>query len=121
MLVCCCKIYSELRAEREKRKINDIAIVRIEQLYPFPHEQFDAQIKRYKNLKTVCWCQEEPGNQGAYHRIMHYLRRHMHAKHEFKYALRPSSASTAAGKPALHRRQQEEIIEAALLPVENQR
>ena len=121
LLVCCGKIYYELRAEREKRKINDIAIVRIEQLYPFPHEQFDAQIKRYKNLKTVCWCQEEPGNQGAYHRIMHYLRRHMHAKHEFKYALRPSSASTAAGKPALHRRQQEEIIEAALLPVENQR
>ena len=121
LLVCCGKIYYELRAEREKRQITDIALIRIEQLYPFPHEQFAAQIKLYKNLKTVCWCQEEPGNQGAYHRIMHYLRRHMHDRHEFRYSLRPSSASTAAGKPSLHRKQQEDIIEAALQPAGNKR
>ena len=114
LVVCCGKIYYELRAERARRKMVDTAIIRIEQLYPFPHEQFAAQIKLYRNLGSVCWCQEEPGNQGAYHRILHYLRRHMRAGQEFRYALRPSSASTAVGQPALHRAQQQEIIEAAL-------
>jgi len=88
--------------------------VRIEQLYPFPHEEFQAQIDLYPNAKSVVWCQEEPGNQGAWHRIQHYLHRHMRPDQELSYAGRASSASPAVGYTQLHNEQQKALVEAAL-------
>ncbi|HEX4858127.1 MAG TPA: hypothetical protein VFV17_03840, partial [Usitatibacteraceae bacterium] len=114
VLFCSGKVYYDLVAERQKRAIDDIAICRIEQLYPFPHDEFAAEINRYANAKSVVWVQEEPGNQGAWHRIQHYLLAHMRPDQTLAYSLRPSSASPAVGYPAKHAEQQKELVEAAL-------
>ncbi|MEK7778776.1 MAG: 2-oxoglutarate dehydrogenase E1 component [Pseudomonadota bacterium] len=113
IIVCSGKIYYELIAYRKERKITNMVIIRLEQLYPFPHEEFQAEIDRYKNAKEVIWCQEEPGNQGAWHRIQHYLLRHMWPNQTLDYALRASAASPAVGYAARHKFTQNELIEAA--------
>ena len=114
LVFCSGKVYYDIVAERTKRTIEDIAIIRIEQLYPFPHEEFSAQIAMYPNAKSVVWAQEEPGNQGAWHRIQHYLQREMRADQTLTYALRPSSASPAVGYLSKHTEQQKELVNAAL-------
>ena len=114
LVFCSGKVYYDLVAERAKRAIEDIAILRIEQLYPFPHEEFREQIATYPNAKSVVWAQEEPGNQGAWHRIQHYLLREMRADQTLSYALRPSSASPAVGYLSKHSEQQKELVDAAL-------
>jgi 2-oxoglutarate dehydrogenase E1 component len=114
VVFCAGKVYYDIVAERAKRSIDEIAIVRIEQLYPFPHEEFQAQIDAYPNAKSIVWCQEEPGNQGAWHRIQHYLLRHRRADQELAYAGRASSASPAVGYLQLHNEQQKELVDAAL-------
>ncbi|SDH80524.1 2-oxoglutarate dehydrogenase E1 component [Nitrosomonas sp. Nm132] len=113
IITCSGKIYYELSAYRRKQGITDMAIIRLEQLYPFPHENFQAEIDRYPNTKEIIWCQEEPGNQGAWHRIQHYILRHKRPEQILGYALRPSSASPSVGYLALDRFQQNELIEAA--------
>jgi 2-oxoglutarate dehydrogenase E1 component len=113
IIACSGKVYYELLAARREKGINDMAIIRIEQLYPFPHEEFTTQIAAYPNAKEVVWCQEAPGNQGAWHRIQHYLLRHMRDDMRLDYALRPSSAAPAAGYLAVHLEQQKAVIEAA--------
>jgi 2-oxoglutarate dehydrogenase E1 component len=113
VIFCSGKVFYDLRAARQERGIKDMAIVRIAQLYPFPHDEFQEQIKLYSNAREVLWCQEEPGNQGAWHRIQHYLLRHMRAGQILGYALRPSSASPAVGYLSLHIEQQKEVVNAA--------
>ena len=113
IIACSGRVYYDLLAYRKAHKIKDIAIVRIEQLYPFPHNEFQAEVDRFEQAKDVLWCQEEPGNQGAWHRIQHYLSRHLGLNQTLGYALRPSSASPAAGYLAKHNFQQKELIEAA--------
>ena len=114
LVFCSGKVYYDIVAERAKREIDDIAVLRIEQLYPFPHEEFRAQIAMYPNAKSVIWAQEEPGNQGAWHRIQHYLQREMRDDQKLSYALRPSSASPAVGYLSKHTEQQKELVNAAL-------
>jgi 2-oxoglutarate dehydrogenase E1 component len=114
VVFCSGKVYYDVRAARRERGITDIALVRLEQLYPFPHDEFKAQIQRYPNAREIVWCQEEPGNQGAWHRIQHYLLRHLLPTQKLSYALRPSSASPAAGYMALHNEQQKAVVDAAL-------
>ena len=114
VVACSGKIYFDLLAERRARNIDDIAIIRLEQLYPFPHDEFAAEMQRYPKAKSVIWAQEEPGNQGAWHRIQHYLLRDMREDQELAYALRPSSASPAVGYLAKHNEQQKAVIDAAL-------
>ncbi|MEO5692667.1 MAG: 2-oxoglutarate dehydrogenase E1 component [Usitatibacter sp.] len=114
VVFCCGKVYYDLAAERDKRAVEDIAIVRIEQLYPFPHDEFHAQIELYPNAKSIVWAQEEPSNQGAWHRIHHYLQRHMRPEQVVTYAGRTSSASPAVGYLQLHAEQQKALVEAAL-------
>ena len=117
-VVCCSgKVFFDLMAARKEKGIKDIAIVRIAQLYPFPHDEFQAQINLYANASEVLWCQEEPGNQGAWHRIQHYLLRHMRADQVLGYAMRKSSASPAVGYLALHSEQQKELVQAAFAPI----
>ncbi len=113
VIACSGKVYYELLAARRVKGISDMAIIRIEQLYPFPHEDFTAQIGAYPNAIEVVWCQEEPGNQGAWHRIQHYLLRHLRKGMRLDYALRPTSAAPAAGYLAVHQEQQKAVIEAA--------
>jgi len=113
IIACSGKVYYELLAARRAKGIQDMAIIRIEQLYPFPHDDFAARIGAYPNAAEVVWCQEEPGNQGAWHRIQHYLLRHLRKGMRLDYALRPSSAAPAAGYLAAHQEQQKAVIEAA--------
>ena len=113
IIACSGKVYYELLAARHAKEITDMAIIRIEQLYPFPHDDFAAQIAAYPNATEVLWCQEAPGNQGAWHRIQHYLLRHLRKGMRLGYALRPSSAAPAAGYLAVHQEQQKAVIEAA--------
>jgi 2-oxoglutarate dehydrogenase E1 component len=114
VVFCSGKLYYDLRAERKAKGLKDLPIARIAQLYPFPHEDFQAQLERYKTAAEIVWCQEEPRNQGAWHRIQHYLERHMLPHQKLIYAGRDSSASPAAGYKSLHDRQQKELVELAL-------
>jgi 2-oxoglutarate dehydrogenase E1 component len=113
LIACSGKIYYELAAYRREHKIEDVAIVRIEQLYPFPHKDLQREVERYPNARDILWCQEEPGNQGAWHRIQHYLARHKRPDQVLGYALRPSSASPAVGYFAKHNDQQKKVVAAA--------
>jgi len=116
IIACSGKVYYDLLKARRERAITDMVVIRIEQLYPFPHDDFTAQVAAYPNATEVVWCQEEPGNQGAWHRIQHYLLRHMRKGMRLGYALRPSSASPAAGYLAVHNEQQKAVIDAAFRP-----
>lgn len=113
IVACCGKVYYDLLAYRREHEIVDVAIIRIEQLYPFPHEDFQVEVERYAEARDILWCQEEPGNQGAWHRIQHYLLRHKRSDQALGYALRPSSASPAVGYLAKHNLQQSELVAAA--------
>ncbi|HEX8874681.1 MAG TPA: 2-oxoglutarate dehydrogenase E1 component [Nitrosospira sp.] len=113
MIACCGKVYYDLSAYRREHKIEDVAIIRIEQLYPFPHDDFQVEVERYPRARDILWCQEEPGNQGAWHRIQHYLLRHKRPDQVLGYALRSSSASPAVGYHAKHTLQQKELVAAA--------
>ncbi|MGB7649761.1 MAG: 2-oxoglutarate dehydrogenase E1 component [Gallionella sp.] len=113
IIACSGKVYYDLINARRSKGIADMAIIRLEQLYPFPHDDLAAQVARYPNATEFVWCQEEPGNQGAWHRIQHYLARHLRKNMRLDYALRPSSSAPAAGYLAVHQEQQKAVIEAA--------
>ncbi len=117
IIFCSGKVFFDLMAYRKEKGIKDIAIERIAQLYPFPHDDFQKEINRFPSASEVVWCQEEPGNQGAWHRIQHYLLRHMRPEQILGYAMRKSSASPAVGYAALHAEQQKELVEAAFAPI----
>ncbi len=116
VIVCSGKVYYDLVNGRRAKGISDMAIIRLEQLYPFPHKDFAEQIAAFPNATEVVWCQEEPGNQGAWHRIQHYLLRQMRTGMRLDYALRPSSSAPAAGYLAVHNEQQKAVIDAAFRP-----
>ena len=106
-----------MSAERDNRNLSDVIIIRLEQLYPFPHEALESVMAKYANAKSVTWCQEEPMNQGAWYSTQHNLRRAMQSNFgglELRYAGREASAAAAAGYPALHLSQQEKFINEAL-------
>jgi 2-oxoglutarate dehydrogenase E1 component len=113
VIVCSGKVYYDLVAHRREQKIVDIAIIRLEQQYPFPHDDFAAQIKKYPNAQEVVWCQEEPQNQGAWYRLMAYLRGDIRPEQVLLYAGRDVSASPAVGYASKHAAQQKELVESA--------
>ena len=113
VIVCSGKVYYDLLAYRRESKIDDVAIVRLEQQYPFPHADFKAEIARYAKAKEVVWCQEEPQNQGAWYRLRAYLRADVLDSHVLAYAGRSISASTAVGYAAKHNAEQKQLIEDA--------
>jgi len=114
VVFCSGKVYYDIVAERAKRAIEDVAVVRIEQLYPFPHDEFAAQIAAYPSAASVVWAQEEPRNQGAWRSIQHYLTQHMRPDQTLAYAGRESAASPAVGYLQLHNEQQRVLVDAAL-------
>jgi 2-oxoglutarate dehydrogenase E1 component len=73
-VVCGGKVYYDLVEEAQKQKLDDVALVRVEQLYPFPRTELTAELKRFAGAAEVVWCQEEPQNQGAWYQIQHHLR-----------------------------------------------
>ncbi|HEX7052932.1 MAG TPA: 2-oxoglutarate dehydrogenase E1 component, partial [Burkholderiales bacterium] len=113
IIACCGKVYYELAAKRAELQRNDVAILRLEQLYPFPHKDFASELKRYPAAGEVVWCQEEPQNQGAWYQIGHYLRENMRDEQKLYYAGRPASAAPATGYAARHNERQKQLVEQA--------
>ena len=113
IVLCSGKIYYELVAERRARERGDVAIIRIEQLYPFPNDAFAKEIARYPNAREIVWCQEEPRNQGNWYWFVsrQHLARSLSGEHRLYLVSRAACASPAAGYFALHQMQQKAIID----------
>ena len=114
VVLCCGKIYYELLAHRRANDITDTAIVRIEQLYPFPADAFAEELGKYPNAKELIWCQEEPRNQGVWYWLIsrHHLDNVL-GKRKLLLVSRPASASPAVGYYAKHNMQQKAVVENA--------
>ncbi|EGH43471.1 2-oxoglutarate dehydrogenase E1 component [Pseudomonas syringae] len=116
LVLCSGKVYYDLLEKRRAEGREDIAIVRLEQLYPFPEDDLMETIAPYTNLQHVVWCQEEPMNQGAWYSSQHHLRRSMgNHKRELvlEYAGRDASAAPACGYASMHAEQQEKLLQDA--------
>jgi 2-oxoglutarate dehydrogenase E1 component len=113
VIACSGKVYYDLVAARREKKSDDVAIVRVEQMYPFPHKAFAAELRRYPKLEDLVWCQDEPQNQGPWFQIQHNLLENMEEGQKLGYAGRAASASPAAGYMAKHAEQQKALLAAA--------
>ncbi|HEX6733462.1 MAG TPA: 2-oxoglutarate dehydrogenase E1 component, partial [Azonexus sp.] len=120
VVLCCGKVYYDLLAARREKKITDIAIVRLEQLYPFPKESLHAELAKYPKATEIVWAQEEPRNQGAWYWFAsrHHLDSELGAKQKLLLVSRPASSSPAVGYLAKHNEQQKALIESALGKIE---
>jgi 2-oxoglutarate dehydrogenase E1 component len=113
-VICCSgKVYYDLVKKREEKGADDVAIIRVEQLYPFPHKVFSTELKKYPNAADIVWCQDEPQNQGAWFFVQHQVHENMLDGQKLGYAGRAASASPAVGYAHLHQDQQKALIEAA--------
>ena len=116
VVICSGKVYYDLLEQRRERQRNDVAIIRVEQLYPFPHARLTEELRRYPNAEKFLWCQEEPRNQGAWFTTRHRLQRALPPGREIEYSGRPTMAAPAVGDHNLHLQQLHELIDAALGP-----
>ena len=113
-VICCSgKVAYDLIKRRDEKKAWDVAIVRVEQLYPFPHKAFSTEMRRFPNATEVVWCQDEPQNQGAWFFVQHYVHENMLEGQKLGYAGRPASASPAVGYSHLHQEQQKALLDQA--------
>ena len=113
VLACSGKVYYDLVKKRDERESDDVAILRVEQLYPFPHKAFAAELKKYPNATDIVWCQDEPQNQGAWFFVQHYIHENMSDGQRLGYSGRAASASPAVGYSHLHQEQQKALVEGA--------
>jgi len=114
VVLCQGKVYYDLLAKRREEKIKDIAILRVEQLYPFPEERMKKLLKPYEHVKDIVWCQEEPKNQGAWFWIQPHLEELLVKSQKLQYVGRAPFAAPAVGYPHLAHQQQTELVETAL-------
>ncbi len=113
VIACTGKVYYDLVKKRVEKELTDVAIVRVEQLYPFPHKAFAAELKKYPNATDIVWCQDEPQNQGAWFFVQHYIHENMASGQRLGYSGRAASASPAVGYSHLHQEQQKALVEGA--------
>jgi 2-oxoglutarate dehydrogenase E1 component len=113
VLACSGKVYYDLAKKRDEKGFEDVAILRVEQLYPFPHKAFAAELRKYPNATEVVWCQDEPQNQGAWFFVQHYIHENMAEGQKLGYSGRSASASPAVGYSHLHQEQQKALVEGA--------
>ena len=113
VITCSGKVYYDLVKKREERGQDDVAILRVEQLYPFPHKAFSTELKKYPNVTDIVWCQDEPQNQGAWFFVQHYIHENMLDGQKLGYSGRAASASPAVGYSHLHQEQQKALVEGA--------
>ncbi|WAC72779.1 2-oxoglutarate dehydrogenase E1 component [Roseateles sp. SL47] len=111
IIACSGKVYYDLVKARGDKK--DVAIIRVEQLYPFPHKAFSTEVKKYPGATEIVWCQDEPQNQGAWFFVQHYIHENMLEGQKLGYAGRPASASPAVGYSHLHQEQLKSLLEQA--------
>ena len=113
VIACTGRLYYDLVASRREREVDDVAIIRVEQLYPFPHKAFEAEMKRYPAATAVAWAQDEPQNQGAWFYIQHHINELLKDGQKLSYAGRPASASPAVGYYDKHYAQLKDLLNAA--------
>ncbi|HID3727622.1 TPA: 2-oxoglutarate dehydrogenase E1 component, partial [Escherichia coli] len=114
VVMCSGKVYYDLLEQRRKNNQHDVAIVRIEQLYPFPHKAMQEVLQQFAHVKDFVWCQEEPLNQGAWYCSQHHFREVIPFGASLRYAGRPASASPAVGYMSVHQKQQQDLVNDAL-------
>lgn len=114
VVLCSGKVYYDLLEQRRKNEQTDVAIVRIEQLYPFPHKAVQDALQPYSHVHDFVWCQEEPLNQGAWYCSQHHFREVVPFGASLRYAGRPASASPAVGYMSVHQKQQQDLVNDAL-------
>jgi 2-oxoglutarate dehydrogenase complex dehydrogenase (E1) component-like enzyme len=113
LLLCTGKIYYALLAHRREREDATTAIVRVEQLYPFPQKELAAIFTAYPGAGQVMWVQEEPWNMGAWHFVYHRLQRILPAGSTLGYVGRPEAASPATGSYKIHQAEEAELVQRA--------
>jgi 2-oxoglutarate dehydrogenase E1 component len=117
LVICSGKVYYDLLRQRDQEQLNHVAILRVEQLYPFPQEALGAALSHFTSVEEAVWCQEEPMNQGAWYSSQHHIRRALHrvsTELNLTYAGREPSAAAAAGTMGIHQAQQETLVTLAL-------
>lgn len=114
VVLCCGKVYYDLLAKRREEKIINIALIRIEQLYPFPKDEVLAELKNYSNASDVVWCQEEPKNQGAWFSVQNRIQACLHENQTLQFIGRAEAAAPAVGYKSVHDREQKTLVNAAL-------
>jgi 2-oxoglutarate dehydrogenase E1 component len=115
VVFCSGKVYFDLLKARRASGQMDVALVRIEQLYPFPAQPYEAVLRRYPQARQIVWCQEEPQNQGAWYQIRHRLEAPLQKdRHTLLYAGRQHAAAPATGIAKIHEAEQRELVDAAL-------
>ncbi len=115
VVLCSGKVYYDLFEEAEKQKLDDVALVRVEQLYPFPRNEVNAELDKYPAAREVVWCQEEPQNQGAWFQIRHHLQACAGPNHSLHYAGRVRSPAPACGHLNTHLAEQHALVQQALV------
>jgi 2-oxoglutarate dehydrogenase E1 component len=117
VVLCSGKVYYHLLEERQERGIDDIALIRLEQLYPFPDDELEDILRPYSNIEDIIWCQEEPMNQGAWYSSQHHMRhviQHLKPELHLSFVGRESSAAPASGYMSVHLEEQKQFINQAL-------
>ncbi len=114
VVICSGKVYYDILEARQEQGISDIALIRIEQLYPFPDQMLKKELSRYKNAMEIVWAQDEPMNQGAWHYIQHLIRECMKNTQSLSYVGRMPSAAPSGGHHQMHIRRQRRLVKAAL-------
>jgi 2-oxoglutarate dehydrogenase E1 component len=114
VVLCAGKVYYDLLTKRREHSIEDIALVRLEQLYPFPYDMLKEILERFPHAEEYVWCQEEPRNQGAWYNIKHRLERVIGERNGLSYAGRPASPAPAVGYYSRHVQQQNALVAQAL-------
>jgi 2-oxoglutarate dehydrogenase E1 component len=114
VVLCSGKVYYDLLEKRRADNLTNVAIIRVEQLYPFPEEKLSAVLEPYCHVKKIVWCQEEPKNQGAWYCSQHHFRKCLDKGQKLSYAGRTASASPAVGYSSVHQKEQARLVEQAL-------
>jgi 2-oxoglutarate dehydrogenase E1 component len=114
VVICTGKVYYDLLAARRERALTDTTLLRLEQLYPFPHKALEIELRKFPGVTQLVWCQDEPQNQGAWFFVQHHLLESLKEGQRLTYAGRPASASPAVGYYDKHYAQQKDLLNAAL-------
>jgi 2-oxoglutarate dehydrogenase E1 component len=113
VIACSGKVAYDLMKRRDENKATTVVVLRVEQLYPFPHKAFAAELKKFPNATEIVWAQDEPQNQGAWFFVQHFIHENMVEGQKLGYAGRPASASPAVGYSHLHQEQLKALLDQA--------
>jgi 2-oxoglutarate dehydrogenase E1 component len=114
LVICSGKVYYDLLKYRQENEIDDVAIARLEQFYPFADDEIQDQLKDFKNIEDIVWCQEEPKNMGAWNFVAPRFMELLQNGQKLSYAGRQASASPAAGQKKIHQAEQDKLVEDAM-------